>query len=186
MPETKQAKKDEIQEEAVPLEKLDGSHDEGTQQRSEELDLKKYGDMPVSVGGGKPTFEKVTKMVVTKCSLMMGDEKTQAKKDGTPDKFRPVHLNVEYSYDDGKKAFENYGGGKMYLSDSDSSKNKFWVGEGSALGKLISKLNDTFDFKGRISEIPGFVQGKVVGVKTEVMTVGNNEYQKNIIQVFYI
>lgn len=175
--------KETIEEVSVPPET---NVDDHAGNKAKEFDLATYGAMPVTIGGGKPTFDKLTKMIVIKASLMMGEELTQAKKDGTMDTFRPVHLNVEYSYDDGKKAFENYGGGKMYLSATDPSKNKFWVGDSSALGKLIQRISDTFDYQGRISEIPSLVQGKTVTVMTEKVTVNGKTYAKNIIQSFYL
>lgn len=152
------------------------------------LDLNQYGDVGISSGGSKPIFEKITKASVVTAELMTTkDRQTQKDKDGKDQTFYPVFLKVTYSVElDGemKETYENYGGGRLFVSETDGSK-RFWLGETSALGKLKQQLEDNFDFKGTLKEIPALMKGVSVGLKTETFTVAGKEYKKNMVEVFY-
>jgi hypothetical protein len=174
-------KQEELNKEIPEEEVQDNAPAEQTE--NVELDMKEHGDMEISTGGSKPVFEKVTKGVVINATMMTTKDRQESKdKEGNVQAYYPVYCKVEYSIDD-QNYFENYGGGKLFLSESDKSK-RFWVGQDSALGKLKSKLEEYFEFKGTVGEIPKLLIGKQVGIKTESTTVAGKEYKKNIIQSF--
>jgi len=174
--------------EAIEEQTVDVKHDQGSDavvgQESVELDLSRYGNLEVHSGGNRPEFAKVTRMKVKAATLMTTrDRKFDKKNDGSEQAYYPVYLKVTYAHE-GQEFFENYGGGKLYVSDK-KAEARFWVGNKSALGELRAKLEEYFEFSGSLKELPGMILGKEVGVKTEVSSVSGVEYKKNIIQVFY-
>lgn len=173
-------------QEKIPEEEIPQQNQEGQQgTESVELDLTEHGDMPITTGGSKPTFEKVTKAVVENATLMTSkDKKVQKGKDGKPDQeYYPVFLKMTYDID-GQKAYENLGSAKMFLTE-DGTPAKFLIGKESALGKLKALIEDNFDFSGTVKEIPAIVKGKSVGIKTITTEVAGETYHKNLVQVFY-
>ena len=178
----KQKELGEIREEPVEIKNLDTP--EKTDEKSVELDMKKFGDMEISSGGTKPIFEKITKALVISATLKTTPEKRESEdRDGNKQTYYPVFLNVVFNVD-GKEAFENYGGGRLFVSETDDTK-RFWLGKDSALGKIKKMLEDNFDFKGTIKEIPKLMLGQNVGLKTEEITVAGKVFVKNQIQQFY-
>jgi len=148
-----------------------------------ELDLVSHGGIEVTQGGSKPLFEKVITAMVNAAVLMTTkDRKEDKDKQGNSQIYYPVYLKVTYNVE-GKEFFENYGGGKLYISET-SGEKKFWVGDSSALGKLLGRIKDQFDYKGTLAEIPSLIFGRSVGIMTETSTVQGNEYKKNVIQHF--
>jgi hypothetical protein len=156
-----------------------------------ELDLAKYGEMKIESGGSKPVFERITHMVVIEATIKTDETPKESKgKDGTTQKYYPVFLAVTYEHPDTKtgeprQSYENYGGGRLYISQSKGGIERLWVGPDSALGALVKVLQDNFDFNGTLKELPKLLRGCKVGVKTEVVTVSGEEYQKNIIKAVY-
>ena len=156
-------------------------------QRSVELDLNKFGGMEIQQGGSKPFFEKVTRMSIKSAVLKTTPDKvTKQTKDGQDQTYYPVFLALEFAYKDNaeeKVTYENYSGGRLFVSEKEG--NRFWVGNDSALGMLITILKENFEFAGTIKEVPSLIRGKEVGVKTEEATVAGKKYQKNRIKAFY-
>lgn len=155
--------------------------------QSVEIDMDKFGELDIQRGGGKPEFEKITQAKVVSAVLKTTSEKVERMtKAGEKQTYFPVFLNVEYMYkekDEEKTTFERYGGGRLFTSEKEGS--RFWVGQTSALGQLITLVEENFDFKGTIKEIPDVINGKNVGIKTEESEVGGRKFKKNIIKVFY-
>lgn len=155
-----------------------------------ELDLAKYGEMKIESGGSKPTFERITEMMVFDAVIKTDETPKESKgKDGATQKYYPVFLSVTYEHKDGKtgemrQSYENYGGGRLYISQS-KGVERLWVGPDSALGALVKVIQDNFDFSGTLKELPKLLKGCKVGVKTEVVTVSGEEYQKNVIKAVY-
>lgn len=168
---SEEIKQEDIQDDSIPEENI-------------ELDLNEFGDMNIQSGGSKPTFDKITKAIVKEAILMTTkDRKETTDKQGNKQTHYPVYMRVVYDVD-GNEVYENYGGGRLFVSESTKEK-KFWLGEQSALGKLKKQLEDNFDFKGTLKEMPILVKGKSVGIKTTKQTVAGNTYIKNLIEVFY-
>ena len=156
-----------------------------TQSKSVALDLNEYGDMEIYSGGSKPVFEKITKATVVNAEMKTTPERIESTdKEGKKQTYYPVFLNVEYKLEDGNTTYENYSGGRLFVSETDKSK-KFWLGESSALGKLKKLIEDNFEFKGSLKELPEKIINQSVGIKTETLQVAGKEYKKNIIEVFY-
>ena len=155
--------------------------------QSVELDLDKFGELGIAQGSSKPEFKKVTEVEIVNATLKTAPERKEVEtKAGKKQSFYPVFLSVEYEFQhEGAPAttYENFGGGRLFSGGG--SPTRFWVGEKSALGSLISLLKDHFDFSGTIKEIPELIKGKKCGVITEHGKIGSNEYTKNIIKVFY-
>lgn len=184
--EKEEKKQDIIEEQDVPIVETNENpeHSVSTAQESVELDLDKYGAMEVHSGGGKPEFAKLTKMKVKSAVLMTMPERKQEKdKKGNMQTYYPVFLKVTCDFN-GSEIYENYGGGKLYVSDK-NGESRFWLGENSAFGKLKSLVEDNFEFSGILKDIPELLSDQEVGVKTEATNVSGIEYRKNIIQVFY-
>lgn len=175
-------------QEVIGEEPVQAESQEEQQSQSVELDLEKFGNMEIQQGGSKPTFDKVTEAKIVAATLRTTPDRVEkATKAGEKQVFYPVFLQVEMEYNDGsetKKAYERYGSGRLFISETDQTK-RFWVGNNSALGHLVRLLEDNFDFKGTLKEIPELILNKKVGIKTEKGEVGGNEYQKNVIKVFY-
>ena len=174
----------QIKEEPVEKQNQETEH----KSESVALDLNEFGNLEISSGGSKPTFDKITKASVVAAELKTTPEKKEDKtKDGQVQTYYPVYLSVTYSVEiDGqlKEIYENYSGGRLFVSESDNSK-RFWLGEKSALGKLKKVLEKYLEFKGTLKEIPELMKNKTVGIKTETSTVAGTEYKKNMIEVFY-
>lgn len=172
-----------IAEEPIEVKNLDNETKE-VKQESVELDMNKYGEIPISSGGTKPVFEKITKALVLSAVLKTTPERRTIKdKEGNDQTYYPVFLSVNYNVD-GTEVFENYGGGRLFVSETNESK-RFWLGEGSALGKIKKMIEDNFNFSGTLKEIPDIVKGQSVGLKTEEIVVAGKKYVKNMIQTFY-
>ena len=177
-----ETKNENVQEEQVSNEKQQNQNEENI-----DLDMNEFGDLDISSGGGKPVFEKITKATVLTAELKTTPDRKTETKDGKTQSYYPVFLKVSYSAEiDGelKETYENYGGGRLFVSETDNSK-RFWLGETSALGKLKKELEDNFDFKGTLKEIPELMKGATVGLKTETTNVAGKEYKKNMVEVFY-
>jgi len=177
--------KDKISKEVVDQETV--TSDVEKVQDTVELDMKKFGTLEINSGGNKPKFDIVTKMDIISAVLKTTpDRVTRPTRDGSNQTYYPVFLTVEFAYSDGKETksmFENYGSGRLFVSNTDGS--TFWVGENSALGKLKKLLEENFEFGGTLSELPSIIKGVSVGVMTEKSTVGGKVFVKNIIKVFY-
>jgi len=157
---------------------------EKIEEENVELDLNEYGDIEIKSGGSKPIFDKITKALVLTAVLMTNKERKEEKsKEGKMMVFYPVYLKCSFNVE-GKEVFENYGGGRLYVSDK-KEENRFWLGENSALGKLKQIIADNKDFKGSLKEISPLLIGEQVGIKTEVTTVAGVDYPKNVIKQFY-
>jgi len=182
----------EITEQAKrEVQKLGDMEVSETHIESVDLDLEKYGKMTITQGGSKPQFDKITPMVVVAARLKTTPErKTKKDNTGKDQTYYPIFLQVEYEYKIGKeemkKTYENYGEGRLYTSTTNENQDdKFWVGEQSALGKLKKLVQENFEFDNTLVQLQNLVVGKKVGVITESGKVGDKEYSKNIIRVFY-
>ena len=158
--------------------------------KSKEFDFAKYGDIKIDSGGSKPVFERVSEAVVLSAVVKIDEApKETLSKDGKAQRFYPIFLACEFSYKDAKtgeerQTYENYGGGRLYVSDEKQTE-RLWVGPDSQLGMLVKVLSDNFDFKGTLKEVPKFLIGQKVGVKTEVITVSGTDYQKTVVKAIY-
>jgi len=155
---------------------------------AQKLDMTKYGTSKFESGGGKPLFEKMTKMTVKEAVFKVDSEiKTSMTKDGEVSKYCPIFLSVTFQYMESgekKECFENYGGARQYGSGIDGV--KFWLGEKSALGKLTKLLKETMNLDLTLSDIPAILVGKDVGVRTDTFEVAGKTINKNIIKNIYI
>lgn len=154
-----------------------------------ELDLTKYGNLEINSGGSKPDFKVVTKVKVVKATLRTTtDRRTEKTRDGKDQSYYPVFLNLEFSYmNNGAelKTFESFSGGRLFVSD-ESGANRFWVGENSGLGKVKKLVEENNpNYSGEIKQIPEFLQGREVGIKTEKTEVAGKQFTKNNIKVIY-
>ena len=125
-------------------------------------------------GGEKPTFDKVTTMIVTDAEFKMV---SVPKKDNQDKEYKPFYLSVTYEFE-GKQLYENYGGGRKYAEDN------HWIGPKSALGKLKKKIDTTFDYDGTLKGMITVIKNNQVGVLTEKTMYLDTMYPKNIIQHF--
>jgi len=166
------------------VEEKEKKNNEKIEEENIELDLTKYGQIDIESGGTKPIFDKITKGVVKSAVLMTSKERREEKnKEGKTMVYYPVYLKCQFDVD-GKEVYENYGGGKLFVSDT-KEETKFWLGDNSALGKLKQIIADNKDFNGTLQEIPKLLIGEQIGLKTEYLTVAGTEYVKNTIKQFY-
>jgi len=157
---------------------------EKIEEENVELDLEEYGKIEIKSSGSKPIFEKITKGLVLSAVLMKNKErKEETNKDGKIMSFYQIYLKCTFNVE-GKEVFENYGGGRLYVSDK-KEETRFWLGENSALGKLKQIIADNKDFKGSVEDITPLLIGQTVGIKTEVTNVSGKDYTKNVIKQFY-
>lgn len=176
-----------IGEEDVEMKGLEDD-EKKTDSKEVDLDLDKFGGTEVKQGSTKPVFEKVTAATVLDAKLRTTSERVEREtKAGESQVFYPVFLSVTMQTRvEGNQTdlYENFGGGRLFVSESKGEK-RFWVGENSALGRVLKLLKDNFDFKGTLKEIPALLLGKKVGIKTEETKVQDKIYTKNMIQVVY-
>lgn len=164
--------------------------DKREKEKSIELDFTKYGDLPIESSGSKPIFERVVEAVVLRATVKIDEtvKETQSK-DGKAQRYYPIFLSCDFEYKDAKtseakQTWENYGGGRLYVSDSKQTE-RLWVGPDSQLGMLISVIKDNFDFYGTLKELPKLLTGVRVGVKTEVINVSGTDYSKTVVKAIY-
>lgn len=174
--------------EIIDESKVKEPQDQKIEEENIELDLDKYGSCTIVQSGNKPIFDKITRVIVKNVVLMTKKErKEDTTKEGQKIICYPVYLNVEFEYKTDyeiKTTFENYGGGKLFVSDK-KDQAKFWLGQNSALGKLVQVISDNLEFNGTLKEIPKAIIGCQVGVKTETINVAGTDYSKTVIKQFY-
>lgn len=159
-------------------------------QKAVELDFIKYGDLPIDSSGSKPVFERVVEAIVLSATVKIDETvKESVSKDGKTQRYYPIFLACDFEYKDlktgeVKQTWENYGGGRMYVSDSKQTE-RLWVGPDSQLGMLLNILKDNFDFHGTLKEVSKLLVGVRVGVKTEVINVSGTDYSKTVVKAIY-
>ena len=154
-----------------------------------DLDMNKFGALEINQGNSKPQFNKRKPITFIRAVL----KTTPNKKKDQDQTYYPVFLGVEYEYANAqdntiKQAYESYGGGRLFTHTKPEKSEKperFWVGNDSALGKLVKLLKETFDTKGVLNEIPMYLIGKRGEMLTETQTVAGKEYIKNIIKAVH-
>lgn len=145
---------------------------------SRPADLKKLEGK--TVVSGKPEFKSLVKAVITKAELRQGNEFKSDDKTG--EKFNTLYVQIDFKVkgEDGEFEFsDTFGGVKQYES------GRLYAGPKCGYSVLAQAVKDNFpDFNGEIAAICDYLMATEVKIKTEVKTVGENEYKKTVIGSF--